>query len=107
VPSYLVIVNAARAANIGADAELTREIRLTTRAGDPRSAACDVMAGAGLDDGWVGIWTVRRKGPLPGRRRWTGRFGWGDDDGLGGVREPRRPKPSAGSASVTLDLPAA
>jgi len=36
--------------------------------------------------------------------RWPG---GGDDDGLAGVREPRRPLPSAGSAAVALDEPAA
>jgi hypothetical protein len=38
----------------------------------------------------------------------AGRFGLGpdeDDDGLGGVREPRRPMPPTGSASLALDLP--
>jgi len=55
-----------------------------------------------------GIWTVRRRGMLPVRRRVTGAWmGLGrGDDGLGGVREPRRPMPSAGSSSVALEPPA-
>jgi hypothetical protein len=56
-----------------------------------------------------GIYTVRRRGLLrPGGRTngsWTGQDP--DDDGLSGVREPRRPLPSAGSASVALEPPAA
>lgn len=55
------------------------------------------------------VWVARRVGPLGLRRATTGRWsiGNGDDDGLSGVREPRRPLPSAGSASVALDPPAA
>lgn len=51
------------------------------------------------------VWTARRLGPLSLRRRTSGRWsiGGGDDDGLGGVREPRRPSPSAGSASAEAD----
>jgi len=54
-----------------------------------------------------GIWTVRRRGVLRRGRRLSGRWTGGEDDGLGGVREPRRPLPSAGSASAALDPPAA
>lgn len=57
------------------------------------------------------VWTSRQLGLLGlgflglGRRS-SGRISLGgDDDGLSGVREPRRPLPSAGSASVALDLP--
>ena len=49
-------------------------------------------------------WVARRRGPLGLGRRATG--GWmsgGDDDGLAGVREPRRPAPSAGSAAAAID----
>lgn len=55
------------------------------------------------------VWVARRVGPLGLRRPATGRWslGNGDDDGLGGVREPRRPLPSAGSASAALEPPAA
>jgi len=61
---------------------------------------------AGLANGMVGIWSARRTGLLGMRRRWQGRFG-PDDDGLAGVREPRRPRPSAGAASMSMELPAA
>ena len=53
------------------------------------------------------VWSARQLGLLGllGRRS-GGRLSiGGDDDGLGGVREPRRPRPPAGSASVALDLP--
>ena len=55
------------------------------------------------------VWVARRVGPL-GRllRSATGRWSiGGDDDGLGGVREPRRPAPSAGSAAAAVDPDAA
>jgi hypothetical protein len=55
------------------------------------------------------VWAARRRGPLGLGRRTTGRWaGYGDDDdGLGGVREPRRPAPSAGSAAAAIDPHAA
>jgi hypothetical protein len=75
---------------------------------DPHRLACDVMAPL-REWSRCGIWTVRRRGLLGVGRRMSG--GWTGldpgDDGLGGVREPRRPLPSAGSASAALDLPAA
>lgn len=51
------------------------------------------------------VWVARRRGPLGLRRRTTGLWsiGNGDDDGLGGVREPRRPRPSTGSAAAAVD----
>ena len=53
-----------------------------------------------------GIWTTRRLGVLGLGRRRSGRWAqFGDDDGLGGVREPRRPLPSTGSASAAVELP--
>jgi hypothetical protein len=58
------------------------------------------------------VWSARQLGLLGfgllGRgRRSSGRLPLGgDDDGLSGVREPRRPHPSSGSAAVALDLPA-
>ena len=53
------------------------------------------------------VWTARQLGLLGRRRRSAGRFSPGDgDDGLGGVREPRRPIPPTFSASLALDLPA-
>jgi len=55
------------------------------------------------------VWVARPTGIRGLRRRTAGRWsiGNGDDDGLGGVREPRRPYPSAGSTAAELDLPAA
>jgi hypothetical protein len=54
------------------------------------------------------VWIARRRGPLGVRRRTTGRWHPGnDDDGLAGVREPRRPAPTAGSAAAALDPDAA
>lgn len=54
-------------------------------------------------------WVARRRGALGLRRRTTtGRwFPGGDDDGLAGVREPRRPAPTAGSACAAVDPRAA
>ena len=52
------------------------------------------------------VWTARQLGLLGLRRRSAGRLSPGDDDdGLGGVREPRRPTPPIFSASLALDLP--
>ena len=70
------------------------------------AAACE-FAEPYVAAGFVVDWSVRRAGLLGLGRRWSGRFTPGDDDGLSGVREPRRPRPSAGSAAVALDLPAA
>lgn len=54
------------------------------------------------------VWQARRKGLLGLGQRTAGRWPIdGDDDGLGGVREPRRPIPPAGHASIALDPPAA
>ena len=54
------------------------------------------------------VWVAHRRGPLRIFGRSAGRWAGGDDDdGLAGVREPRRPAPTAGSAAATLDLPAA
>jgi hypothetical protein len=54
------------------------------------------------------VWAARRRGPLGVGRRSTGRWTpGGDDDGLAGVREPRRPLPSAGSAAAAVDPHAA
>jgi hypothetical protein len=51
------------------------------------------------------VWVARRRGPLGVGRRSAGRWAprGGDDDGLAGVREPRRPAPSAGSAAAAVD----
>jgi hypothetical protein len=83
--------------------------RRPVRAGSPHEAAQLVLADLCLSQEMVGIWTVRRRGPLGIARRWTGRFGTGTggDDGLAGVREPRRPLPPTGTAAAALDPPAA
>jgi hypothetical protein len=52
------------------------------------------------------VWSARQLGLLGLRRRSSGRLSPGDDDdGLGGVREPRRPIPPTFSAALALDLP--
>src|SRR4051794_19665769 len=57
------------------------------------------------------VWTARQLGLLGLRRLGLGRRSAGrlspgdDDDGLSGVREPRRPIPPTFSASLALDLP--
>ena len=52
------------------------------------------------------VWMSRQLGLVGLRRRSNGRLSRGDDDdGLGGVREPRRPIPPTFSASLALDLP--
>jgi hypothetical protein len=81
---------------------------VVAEADDPRRLACEVTAPM-RELSRCGIWTMRRRGMLRVGRRmsgtWTGRER--GDDGLGGVREPRRPLPSAGSSSIALDPPAA
>lgn len=78
-------------------------------AADRALAAISAALGPGVGFARPAVWVARRTGP---RRllgvttgRWSG--GGNDDDGLGGVREPRRPAPSAGSAAAALDPPAA
>jgi hypothetical protein len=106
VPTYRVTVHAVRPeldvdgprAGIG--------IRRVVKADDAEHAATQVLWESEVTAEMVGIWSARRRGVLGLGRRWSGRFG-GNDDGLSGVREPRRPRPSAGSASAALDLPTA
>lgn len=71
-----------------------------------QEAACE-LAAPYVEAGLVVDWTVRRAGARRLGRRWSGRFVPDDDDGTAGVREPRRPRPSAGSAAAALDTPAA
>ena len=52
-------------------------------------------------------WQARRTGLRRFGSRAAGRWPGGDDDGLGGVREPRRPIPPTGHASVALEPPGA
>jgi hypothetical protein len=107
MPTFRVVVNAVAASH--ASMLPTCGLRVDRVASAPcaDAAARRVIGQAGWSDGMVGIWTARQRGLRGLGRRWTGRFGPGDDDGLSGVREPRRPRPSAGSASVSLDLPVA
>ena len=83
-------------------------VHVVAEVDDPHRLACDVTAPM-RELSRCGIYTVRRRGVLRIRRRvtgaWTG-LGRGDD-GLGGVREPRRPMPSAPPSSVALEPPAA
>ena len=96
---------------VGGDVELVSQgvvsVVVVAEADDPYRLAFDVMAPM-RELSRCGIWTARRRGVLGRGRRvnggWTGPDG---EDGLGGVREPRRPMPSTGSASVALDPPAA
>ena len=71
-----------------------------------QAAACE-LAAPYVDAGLAVDWTVRRAGLRRLGRRWSGRFVPDDGDGLAGVREPRRPYPSAGSAGAVADVPAA
>ena len=70
-----------------------------------------VSAGArGREFRWVpDVGGQGRLVPLDARETWGPDDGWppadGDDGGLAGVREPRRPKPSPGSAAVSLEEP--
>ena len=78
----------------------------TVQAACARAAACE-LAAPYVDAGLVVEWKVRRAGIGQLGRRWSGRFvPDGGDDGLGGVREPRRPRPPAGSAFVAVRPPA-
>jgi hypothetical protein len=74
--------------------------RRTLKAPCARDAA-GALAAPYLDAGLVVDWKVRRTGLLRLGRRWHGQFAPGGDDGLAGVREPRRPRPSNGSAAAT------
>jgi hypothetical protein len=66
-----------------------------------RAAACQ-LATPYVDAGLVVEWNARRLA-----RRWRGSFVPDDgDDGSAGVREPRRPRPSAGSAAPAVEPPA-
>ena len=78
---------------------------VTTETDSPDRVTHDVVAALeGMSR--CGIWTTRRLGVLGLGRRRSGRWAqFGGDDGLGGVREPRRPMPSTGSASAAMELP--
>lgn len=77
------------------------QLRSSVTAACARDAACE-LAAAYVDAGLTVVWRARHVGPLGWTRRWAGTFTPGDDDGLAGVREPRRQPPSAGSAAAAL-----
>lgn len=81
-------------------------VRRVVAAGNHCAAASAVIDPL-VTEGMVGIWTVRQRGLFSLGRRWSGQIDGSGGDGLAGVREPRRPVPSAGAGSVELDLPAA
>ena len=74
------------------------------------SAPCARDAAREVAAPYVGLgltvdWQVRRAGIGRAGRRWRGQFAPdGGDDGKAGVREPRRPRPSPGSASAVAEL---
>jgi len=69
-----------------------------------QAAACEVAAPY-VDAGLSVDWSGRRVGLGGLRRRWSGRFVPGDgDDGLAGVREPRRPHPPAGTTTADREI---
>jgi hypothetical protein len=70
-------------------------------------AAVQELIDALVTDGMVGIWSVRRRGVFGIGRRWSGSVDRSGGDGLAGVREPRRPRPSTGAGTLELELPAA
>jgi hypothetical protein len=81
-------------------------VRRTVPAPDHCAAARELIDSV-VTDGMVGIWCVRQRGLFHLGRRWSGRIDQSGGDGLAGVREPRRPLPSAGSGQVERGLPAA
>jgi hypothetical protein len=80
--------------------------RRTVESSCAHLAACE-LATPYVEAGLVVDWTVRRAGLGRFGRRWMGRFTPDDDDGAAGVREPRRPRPPAGSAAAIPDPPTA
>ena len=88
--------------------ELTRNGRDAACAAERALQMLKFALGPGVAFTRPAVWVARRRGPL----RLLGRSGglWDsgdDDDGLGGVREPRRPAPFAGSAAAAADPNAA
>ena len=71
-------------------------------------AAARLFAEPYVDAGLVVDWSARRSGVRRLGRKWSGQFvPDSGDDGAAGVREPRRPRPPAGSAARALEPPAA
>lgn len=94
-------------ARTGGDIEVTGHVLTLTVTGscnDAASLAHDVIEPL-REVSRCGIWTARRKGLHLSPRRMSG--GWNTafpgDDGLGGVREPRRPLPPTGHLSAEMD----
>lgn len=126
MPRYKVTLIAELESRLPPDAQLLRtatgvaveiiagnfvKFSTTQRGRDHRCAAdrvtVDVAGSLAPTASLVGpaVWTVRRTGLLALSGRRTGRSfaGNGDDDGLTGVREPRRPLPPTGSTSLVID----
>jgi hypothetical protein len=86
------------------------DIRPGIEAGDPAQAlmlARQSMAyGAHAVREGDHTYAVYRRRRVRGRRLVGVFMGPGDDDGLAGVREPRRPKPTLPSLRAEADLPA-
>jgi hypothetical protein len=93
---------------VGGTVELSQgvvSVVVSAKGEDPYRLARDVMTPL-RELSRCGIWSVRRRGVLGTGRRMNGAWAGHDgDDGLGGVREPRRPLPPTGSASAAIDLP--
>lgn len=107
VARYLVSIEATpQLLAVDATAGRTLRARGVVVAPCARAAACD-LASFYVSAGLVVDWQVRRTGLRRIGPRWSGRFTPGDDDGLSGVREPRRPAPSAGHLSAAIDPDAA
>ncbi|MEA5456139.1 hypothetical protein SPF06_15495 [Sinomonas sp. JGH33] len=84
----------------GVPADLRPVVRGWPADGPSARAAAFELSRIYLGSGWAVEWTARPIGLAWPGRRWSGRFApsGGDDDGLSGVREPRRPYPPVGSA---------
>jgi hypothetical protein len=99
VPRYRVSIQALPpSGSVGAGPGPLRA-SVVVRAPSAQAAVCD-LADYYLSAGLVVDWSVRRTGLRRLVDRSSGRLHPGDDDGLAGVREPRRPLPSSGSASA-------
>jgi hypothetical protein len=103
------------AARVDAVANGVLRIDLTSRGRDARCAAeralsrLDRALAPSVRFARPPVWVARRRGPLRLWRTATGHWSVGGDpdDGLGGVREPRRPRPPSGSATAVADPHAA
>jgi hypothetical protein len=103
VARYVVAAKVGSLESLRSNPRTGQLVRRTVTARCATDAVCELVTqyvAAGL----VVDWTVRRAGPLRLGRRWSGRFvPEGGDDGSAGVREPRTPRPSAGSAAAAVD----